>query len=505
MNNLKLTEKALVEEVSKIREKLTELEKQLTVPGQELEGAVPMQRNEPFMWQVDMGFCEYDLESRHTFFSASFLEMTGYSSDGIADIYTFLQHLVHPADQRKVKKLWKKCISSKERFSSLAFRVQRMDKSFIWVTAGLHPLVDEGGNYRKIILSINNIDKLKKEYEGLLDIESQYRNLFESNLYGIVRGDLVSDLILDFNKKAADILGTPPMKSFQDFAHFLFKDRKDDLFTELMDKRKIPLTECKIQMVDESVRWLQVSAQMINEATIAEIYFNDITDSKTSILELQKINFELDNFVYHSSHDLKSPLKSILGLINILRMEKDSVSQQECIDMIEGSIIRLDKLVNDLLSLSRNNRIDDNLLPINFMVELNNTITNFYHTSDTKKLEIIPMVYQSVPFVADLTRIRIVLNNLISNAFKYRSFDKSCSYVKIEIRVDKDKAILIVEDNGIGIAQSKQEKVFDMFYRASEFSDGSGLGLYIVKNVVDKINGSISIESTEGIGFTFTV
>jgi signal transduction histidine kinase len=161
--------------------------------------------------------------------------------------------------------------------------------------------------------------------------------------------------------------------------------------------------------------------------------------------------------------------------------------------------------VNDLLSLSRNNRVNDNLAPMNLMVEVNNTVSQFYHTTDTSNLEIIPIVYQPVPFVADLTRVRIVLNNLISNAFKYRSYKKSRSFVRIEIRVDAEKTVVVVADNGTGIQKSRLPRIFDMFYRASENSEGSGLGLYIVKNVLDKIQGSISVESEEGIGSVFTV
>ncbi len=497
MENSALDEKALVDGSFKHR-KTTDLEKQISHTDQE-KGAL----NPDFSTGMVVAFCEFDMDNRQTFFSKSLLDMLGYSLDSIADIHTLLEHLVHPDDKKTVKKAWKESLSGKEKMLSRQFRFQRADKSYFWVSTSFINLC-ELGKCNKIILSVINIDALKLEKEALREAEIQYYNLFEKNLFGIIRANVNADTILQYNKKASELIELHPGISFQQLAGLLFQDDKDDLLSELSDNGSLPTREIKLTLNDNQVKWLQVTVEGVNEE-IVELFIHDLTDTKNSIIELQKINFELDNFVYHSSHDLKSPLKSILGLINILKLEKNHIAQQECIDMIEGSIIRLDKLVNDLLSLSRNNRINDNHMPVNLMVELNNTITNFYHTADTRKLEIIPLVFQPVPFITDLSRIRIILNNLISNAFKYRSYQKERSFVKIEIQVTKEKAKIVVEDNGIGIAQVKLTKVFDMFYRASENSEGSGLGLYIVKNVLDKINGSISIQSEEGEGTTFTV
>lgn len=497
MENSALDEKALVDGSFEHR-KTTDLEKQISHTDQE-KGAV----NPDFSAGMVVAFCEFDIDNRQTFFSKSLLDMLGYSLDSIADIYTLLEHLVHPDDKKTVKKAWKESLSGKEKMISRQFRFQRADKSFFWVSASFINLC-ESGKCNKIVLSVINIDALKLENEALKEAEVQYYNLFEKNLFGIIRANITTDTILQYNQKASELIELYPGISFQELAELLFQDDKEDLLSELSDNGRLPTREIKVTLNDNQVKWLQVTVEGVNEE-IVELFIHDITDTKNSIIELQKINFELDNFVYHSSHDLKSPLKSILGLINILKMEKNHIAQQECIDMIEGSIIRLDKLVNDLLSLSRNNRVNDNHMPVNLMVELNNTITNFYHTADTKKLEIIPLVFQPVPFITDLSRIRIILNNLISNAFKYRSYQKERSFVKIEIHVTKEKAKIVVEDNGIGIAQVKLSKVFDMFYRASENSEGSGLGLYIVKNVLDKINATIAIQSEEGKGTTFTV
>ena len=194
-----------------------------------------------------------------------------------------------------------------------------------------------------------------------------------------------------------------------------------------------------------------------------------------------------------------------MGLLNLLRLEESKAGRENCIEMIEGSIKRLDNLVIDLLQISRNSRVNNPLVEIDFVTEINNSITNFYHVEDSEDVKIITKVYQPVTFASDLTRVRIILNNLISNAIKYRSLRRDQSYIAVEVVASDEKAIITVEDNGEGIPQAKLSSIFDMFFRATENSQGSGLGLYIVKNVIDKLGGKISVDSKENQGTVFKV
>ena len=112
---------------------------------------------------------------------------------------------------------------------------------------------------------------------------------------------------------------------------------------------------------------------------------------------------------------------------------------------------------------------------------------------------------QKGKFISDRRRILIVINNMISNAIKYHDKTKPYPYVKITVHSGLAKATITSEDNGIGIAEEKQGKVFDMFYRATSQSKGSGLGMYIVKETMLKLNGTISLKSTLHVGTTLTV
>jgi signal transduction histidine kinase len=169
-------------------------------------------------------------------------------------------------------------------------------------------------------------------------------------------------------------------------------------------------------------------------------------------------------------------------------MENDQEMQEECIDKIQASVKKLDHLVIELLSISRNDRVNDPFTEINLLQEINSSIASYYNATDTRNLEITSKILQPVSFSSDATRIRIILNNLISNAIKYRSFRKELSVIHIDVKVDEEHAVIKISDNGEGIQESKLPNIFDMFYRATERSEGSGLGLYIVKKVADKLN-----------------
>ena len=114
-------------------------------------------------------------------------------------------------------------------------------------------------------------------------------------------------------------------------------------------------------------------------------------------------------------------------------------------------------------------------------------------------------VNKSVPFYSDKSRISIVLNNLVSNSIRYSNPNVTDPFVEVTVELSNSKATLVVKDNGIGIDKKFHDKIFNMFYRLSKKSEGSGLGLYIVKETVEKLQGSFNLESEPGKGTEFTI
>lgn len=430
--------------------------------------------------------------------------MLGYSPEDLSGKGCIVCSLAHPDEQKEVKKLWKRFIGGTKDAFHHEFRIRHKNGSHIHVSIHLSAVA---GSTKALGVIVGRSSR-ENLNNALIELGTRYKSLFHNEVFGIIRAEANSGKIAEFNRKAFDLIGPEGLGSFDQLAGLLFQQEKETLVREFYEKGLIASRDVALKgkgHKDQPERWAIVSMEMSGDRRHILIYITDIHEIKNSLLETTKINHDLENFVYHASHDLRSPLKSIVGLVSILKMENDPSARLNCIEMIEGSIIRLERLVNDLLTLSRTSAIDDPLSTVNLMIELSNSVANLYHTADARNLEVIPIIYQPYPLVTDVTRIRIILNNLLSNAFKYRSFEKDASFVRIEARVQREKATIIIEDNGIGIPEEKRDKVFDMFYRASESGEGSGLGLYIVKKAVEKMKGSISLDSEVTVGSKFTI
>jgi signal transduction histidine kinase len=219
--------------------------------------------------------------------------------------------------------------------------------------------------------------------------------------------------------------------------------------------------------------------------------------------ELQKVNDELDRFVYSVSHDLRSPLSSILGLTNLARRAADKQELDKLLEMIQGRVEAQDHFIREIIDYSRNTRTDLIVEMIRLRDLVENTLVALKFNSEAERIEFRNKVPEYTVLSSDKTRLSVILNNLIGNAIKYHDFRKD--HLFIEIGYQSDKKTLYVKDNGIGIREEHNDKIFNMFYRGSDRSTGSGLGLFITKEAVEKLNGTIQVNSVYGEGSTFTV
>lgn len=219
--------------------------------------------------------------------------------------------------------------------------------------------------------------------------------------------------------------------------------------------------------------------------------------------DLKKANAELDNFVYMVSHDLKAPIASTKGLIHIARLEEDPDKVSYCLDLIAKSMDKLDSFILDILDYSRNSRIPVVPVEIDFEKLIDEVIANVQFMQMDRQVIFEKEIEKGPTFFCDRQRLQFIFNNIISNAIRFSDEKKPYSYLKIHISVDEKAARIRFADNGIGIAQEHRKLIFDMFYRANEKRVGSGLGLYIVKEAIDKLGGSIAVHSQVGEGTTF--
>src|SRR5688500_6991925 len=220
---------------------------------------------------------------------------------------------------------------------------------------------------------------------------------------------------------------------------------------------------------------------------------------------LIKINKELDSFVYSISHNLRAPLMSVLGLLDLAKNETDSIVIHQYHEMMKSSVCKLDDTLKEILEYSKNARQGLVINEIHFEKTINDNFERMQFMPGYERIKKEIFIQGDSQFYSDHYRLSLILNNLISNAIKYSDPSKEISFLHITIHLDPSKASLVFKDNGIGIEKSYIQKVFNMFFRATEKNEGAGLGLYIVKEAVEKLSGKIDLESQLGKGTIFRI
>jgi signal transduction histidine kinase len=222
--------------------------------------------------------------------------------------------------------------------------------------------------------------------------------------------------------------------------------------------------------------------------------------------ELMLRNTELDRFVYSASHDLSAPLKSLMGLINVARMENPGQVHDQYLRLMERSILKLDQFIREVVSYSRNSRMPLKPEAFNFKEFVEGLLSDFQYSPNFDKIKFIIEDHAEGEIVCDATRLKIILNNLVSNAIHFhRTYGNITPFIRISLAMSDGFYVIRVEDNGKGISRAHINKIFDMFYRASEDSQGSGLGLYILKESVTKMDGAVTVTSEIDHGTTFII
>lgn len=232
--------------------------------------------------------------------------------------------------------------------------------------------------------------------------------------------------------------------------------------------------------------------------------FNKMTN------KLAQIENTREEFVSNVSHELKTPLSAIKVLTESMLNEKDIPLDiyQEFLSDINSEIDRMTNIVNDLLTLVK---LDKKRFPLNISdTNLNNMLENIIKRltplADKKNIELEFTCNKNIMLQADEMKLSLAISNLIDNGIKYTP---SGGKVKINIDSDENFAYITVQDNGIGINESEQEKIFERFYRIDKTRDretgGTGLGLSITNSTIIMHNGNIKLTSDEGLGTTFVI
>jgi len=266
------------------------------------------------------------------------------------------------------------------------------------------------------------------------------------------------------------------------------------------------LTAQNEQIIEQQDRLIQAREQLkeINS------YLEKTVDERTEMLhrtigDLNKTVFELDRFVYSASHDLSAPLKSIRGLVELIYIEKDPAKIFGYIDYIKMSVMKQEAVIKSMVDYARNTHVLVKAEKFLLRKLIEEVIAELAFWSEASRIDYINNVPEDTLLQTDRSRLKVVLHNLISNGIKYADTSKSSSWIRFDCIKEAHLWKLTISDNGIGIREEYFDKIFNMYFRATELSKGSGLGLFIVKETLRKINGDISVGSEHGVYTSFEI
>ncbi len=429
-------------------------------------------------------------------YAASLLEAT--SVDKL--IGRSVLEFVHPAELKDVKERMKNVMMGhpitgvKERFITLRGKE-------IFVETSAYPFTYFGEPAVQLI--VRDITEQTKAQEKIKKTELLFSELFNSSPMAIV--------LLD-NKGNVDRVN----RGFEQMFGFTISELKGRSLNEFIvpptleaegnDLNSVISSDQVVRMETTRIRRDDVHLSVIiygvpvhfEDETIGIFgVYVDITTQKITEEELKVRNTELDNFVYKVSHDLRAPLSSVLGLVNLAQHPGNEDDPKAYLKIIGEKVNQLDHFISDVLSHSKNLKLDIKKGQIHFDEIVDTAFRNLSYMEGADQIHKEVQITGS-DFYSDPWRIEEIFRNLISNAIKYRKMDGDSHEIKVSITVEQNQAIISFRDNGIGINKQNLSKVFDMFYRASEQSGGSGLGLYIVKNAVEKLGGRVTVGSEPG-------
>ncbi len=373
---------------------------------------------------------------------------------------------------------------------------------------------------------LSEVAKVTAERIDQIITERKYRKVQELN-YAVLNSTPSSYLLLNtkqevisFNRISNVAMRFYTGKEIKLRTHFTeyfpveFKTELENLFDSSL-KGKLNKIEKQIHHSKAGELWFRATfapaKNKIGKPFGVTLIVENITkDKQTEALilkqneRLTKTNEELDKFIYSVSHDLRSPVSSVIGITTLIDLTDNVNELKEYGQLIHGSMQRMDDFIRNVLDYSKNARIHINTEEVDFQELIKNIITDHSYMRETGKIDVRHNIECS-SLITDRQRLSIIISNLLSNAIKYHDSSKEEQFIEISTSCDETYFMLSIKDNGLGIKEEHQSNLFEMFYTANSKAQGSGIGLYILSDTVKILGGEVSFTSKYGEGTEFIV
>lgn len=335
----------------------------------------------------------------------------------------------------------------------------------------------------------------------------------EENFQRIIENAPVGIVIIDkelkwhlVNQRFCEITGFSweelQQKTFLDITYKEDINRNLNLYNKLLDGTVNEyFYEKRYLRKDGKIIWVRLAVAAVRihgEYSHMVVSVEDIDDNKKYQQALESTNKELDLLLYQASHNLKAPISTLLGITNILRLENPSLAGSDTFNHLVSTVEKFRNQNESMIQLMQVNEQKVNITEVNLERVVKNLAGSSLNPEAICYTALRGTVIRSDPFF-----LSIIIKKLMENSLIF-SGAAPCSVI-ISYAMADGKNKLYFKDNGPGIPEAIKDKIFDLFYKGTEKSPGSGLGLYLVRKSIEKLNGNISVDSAEGRGTKFTI
>jgi PAS domain S-box-containing protein len=467
-------------------------------------------------------------QAQCTYLNKQWLSFTGQTlEEGLGKGW---REAVHPDDRANAARAYMEASQQRKPFR-VEYRLRHVRDGYRWVVSTGIPRVHSSNEFIGYIGSVIDITEIKEAENKIKRNAWLLQKVFEQvpAIVGLIDAErkyiLVNPLLSELYANR-QLLGKNIQEAHPDLQNQGLFEVVDEVFRtgKPFSGNEMSINIDRHLQGNSHTRFFNIVYQpLLNEKDEVEavlLFAVDVTELVTSRQqvsavnqalsrkneELTQINNDLDNFVYTASHDLKAPISNLEGLTSMLRRKLYHLGpvEDQILTLVQQSVNKLQATIRDLAEITKVQKEKDlpgePILFEETLKDVTDDIRNLITASGavlTVDLEVKQVTYAR-------KNLRSILYNLLSNAVKYRSPDRT-PHVHITTREENNYTVMVVQDNGMGLKPSQQEKLFSMFKRFHTHVEGTGIGLYIIRRIIENNGGKIEVDSQYGQGTTFKI
>lgn len=443
------------------------------------------------------------------FASENISNLLGYSREEFVTVNAF--DLVHPHDQESVRRFNREVINNPGISYNYEARVLHKDGRYIWMEGVIVNWLQDP-NIQGVLTTARNTEKRKLAEERVQESERMFRAAFEQISVGMANINLAGDWVLTNNHLCTmtgySVEELEEMKYWDISEPAACEEARKDFERVIAGDETSCCRQRRMARKDGTILHVEQMLSLISDENGHPLYValvvKDIEAATRTKNELAYKNRELDTFIYRSSHDLRGPITTLIGLTELARTEVADENAREYFTNCRDVAKRMRKTLDDLMAVNYIKHLPATAEVVRPETVLKNALATEMMKDKLKSATFFPEIEQSATCYTNANLFSLIIRHLLSNALTFRQKDTEHK-VYMSINTTGESTGIYVMDNGSGIDANDKEQIFDLYYRGKSPERGSGVGLYIVKTAVEKLGGTIAIESEPGYGTRFMV